>query len=418
MKKSIVLLPFFLLLLLTATAQDSLLIELLKANTHPLQFDKGQLSGAGFDLLMEEGKNSSFFLIGENHGMAENPQFTAALFNAYKQFGYQYFATETGPYTARYLQKTAAADDMYAQMQALLQRLPWSIPFFSWKEECLVLEAVVSDQSADEPVVWGLDQEFAASPRMHFEYLQKNAADENSRAVAKKYFDMAMAALKESEESKNPSKAFMAIVRPDDFEQLKTAFAGQEDNLNLIKELEESIHIYQLWFQGRGYESNYLRAEMMKRHFWDYYSEAKKQTDQPKVMFKFGSNHMYRGANALNVFDIGNFVSELASQEGTQSFHLYNLPRKGTQNTYNPFSTSEADKSSAYDASQPSKRTDYSSLLKATSDTEWSVVDLRPLRKKLFNRSLKDLHPWMEKLIWSYDAVLMIPEVTAATFIE
>ena len=66
-------------------------------------------------------------------------------------------------------------------------------------------------------------------------------------------------------------------------------------------------------------------------------------------MFKFGSNHIYKGLNGLNVFDIGNFVSEFASQQGKESFHLYTLGRKGTQNAYTPFSKSDADKQKSYD---------------------------------------------------------------------
>ena len=214
------------------------------------------------------------------------------------------------------------------------------------------------------------------------------------------------------------SQSFMATAQPADFEQLKAAFEGQKDNLNLIQELEESLFIYQLWFKNQGYQSNDLGAKMVKRHFMAYYSKAKEKSAQPKVMFKFGANHMYKGRNFLNVYDIGNFINELADMEATSSFHLYTLGLEGTQCAYTPFSESEADKEIAYDGNSPTARRDFTALVAAVPKDSWSVVDLRPLRAKIFDHTLKEIHPSLEKLIWSYDAVLVMPEVTASTPFE
>jgi len=402
----------------TSIAQDSLLIAAFKKNSYPLQMKNGQLSGKGFDFLDEVGKTTPFFLIGEDHGMAEVPLFTAALFKAFKKYDYQYFATETGSYTAEFLQKTGAKKEMYAELETFFKKYIWSIPFYSFREECTILEAVLEGKEQEERVIWGLDQEFAASFRMHFNYLKNHAQNEDSKQVANTYYEKTMDAFKEMQTSKNPSKAFMATATPKDFETLKTAFKAEPKNLKLIEELEESIYIYQLFFKREGYESNRLRAEMMKRHFWEYYSKAKQKDNQPKVMFKFGANHIYRGLNALNVSDIGSFVSELASQEGTSSFHLLVVGKKGTQNAYTPFSQSDADKKKAFDAAEYKNKIDMTTLLKATPNDTWSVVDLRPLRKALFNKSIRNAQSGLEKVIWSYDAILIIPEVSASTFFE
>ncbi len=412
---------FFVLSMIIANAtfaQDSLLIENLKSNAYSLVFENGELSGEGFEFLNKQGEETPFFLIGESHGMAEIPEFTAALFRAFKKHGYQYFATETGPYTADFLQQLAAEKNWQTSLQSFYQKYPWSIPFYSWKEEGEILEAVVGQQKSEKALIWGLDQEFAAGFRMNFKTLKENATSDKSREVATKYYEMAINDFNKFVETHNPMNAFMAKVQAQDFEQLKTAFSGQPENLDRIRELEESIHIYQLWFQREGYQSNCLRAEMMKQHFWQYYTDAKKKDDSVKVMFKLGANHVYRGPNGLNVFDIGNFVSEMASQMKTSSFHLFTLARKGTQNAYNPFSTNEADKQKAFDIKESMDKVDVSTLLKATSETEWSVIDLKPLRKALFSGAIKKVDVGLEKLIWSYDAILVIPEVRASTIIE
>ena len=409
------------LLLLLSTdilSQDSLLIELIKANAYAMQLEEKRLSGPGFDFLDKAGQTCPFFLIGESHGIAEIPKFTAALFQAFKQHGYRYYAAEVGPYTARYLQNLASQETWEKELKAFLNTYPWSIPFFSLEEEGAILDCLLEQQETDEAVLWGLDQEFAAGFRMNLDQLQKKAKTETSREIAATYFDKAMQAYKATIETGDPGKSFMAVVRPDDFEDMKTAFAGQSDNLNYIRELQESLHIYQLWFQRKGYESNRLRAEMMKRHFWDYYKEAREKETRPKVMIKLGASHTYRGANGLNVFDIGNFISEVASQEDTQSFHLYIIGKKGTRNAYTPFSRSDADKQAPVDAAVPTDKIDLSSLLEASPDSTWSVIDLLPLRKALFNKRLKHVDSGFAKIIWSYDAILMLPQVTAATLIE
>ena len=394
--------------------QDSLLTEKFKKSHHLLKYDDGQLSGKGLEFLKTEASASPFFLIGESHGIAEIPLFTAALFKELQPLGYQYFATETGPYTATMLQEMASQKEYLPAFKSHLDKYKWSLPFYGWQEECGVLAAVMEGkQDEQKPIIWGLDQEFAASFRMLFDKLKKDAQTEESKAVASEYVDLAYQCYRDAFDSKDPRKSFFGVMQPEDFTKLKKAFAGQKESLDLLKELEETVEIYSLWATGEGLKSNQLRAEMMKRHFMDYYQKTK--VNDPKVLFKFGASHIYRGLNGLNVPDIGNFVSELASQQGKQSFHLYVLARKGTQNAYTPFSQSEDDKKKPYDASQYLDKVDFRTALAAVPDTEWAVIDLRPLRKSLFNRHIKNVQKGLEKIIWSYDALLIIPEVHAST---
>ncbi|MEO1259093.1 MAG: hypothetical protein AAFZ15_09870 [Bacteroidota bacterium] len=395
--------------------QDSLLVEKLKSNVHFFQSKNNIPSGDGFDFLKEEAANSSFFLIGEDHGLREIPFFTGAFFNAVSPMGYQYFATETGPFTAEMIQSMAADENWEEVFGKHFKKYPLSIPFYYWQEETAMLRSIVKNGGGSPEMIWGLDQEFAASFRMYFKKLENEAQTEEARSIAQEYYEVAEKTFHESLAAKDPSKSLLAVIRPDDFKKMKAAFSGQPAALELISELEQSIEIYQLWFTGGGYESNCLRAEMMKRHFNKYYQAAKKRGERPRVLFKFGANHIYRGPNGLNVFDIGNYISELASQEETASFHMYVIGRKGTQNTWNPFSQREEDKRAVYDPADYLDKIDFGPALRASSETDWAVIDLRPLRKLLFNKRLKNLHKGMEKLIWSYDALLVIPEVHAAT---
>jgi hypothetical protein len=46
---------------------------------------------------------------------------------------------------------------------------------------------------------------------------------------------------------------------------------------------------------------------------------------------KFGYNHMIRGANYFNVFDIGAMTDEIAALNGGGAFHIIVLPGPGSR---------------------------------------------------------------------------------------
>jgi hypothetical protein len=369
-------------------------------------------SGEGSSFILQAADNNHFFLIGEYHGIADVALFTSSLLSKIKDKGYQYFISETGPYTAGILE--SYEDDFNQNIGDHLRKYPISFPFYNYQEEAEVLKVLMEENTSYGPAIWGLDQEFAASYRMFFQWLCDTATTEESKAVAKEYADMAQAAFTASFEQKNPAASIMGKLSPNDFNRLEDTFQGQEAGLDLIEELRETTTIYQLWFQGGGYESNMRRAALMKKHFNRYYSQVK---DDPnaKVLGKMGANHFYKGRSPLNILDIGNHIHEVALQDGKSSFHLFILPKRGTSNSWNPFSQDEADKKKPFDTLKDGGRVDLSPLIVGTSDDHYSIVDMRPIRKMLFDRKLKIEDKGLEKMVWSYDAILVMPQVTAAT---
>ncbi|MFN2441822.1 MAG: hypothetical protein ABR517_03970 [Thermoanaerobaculia bacterium] len=63
----------------------------------PLSFEGTKFSGPGWTRLIEERRAAQFFLIGEEHGIAENPQLAAALFAALQPAEYSRMAIEVSP---------------------------------------------------------------------------------------------------------------------------------------------------------------------------------------------------------------------------------------------------------------------------------------------------------------------------------
>ena len=70
-------------------------------------------AGRGWDWLVQEARDARFTLIGEEHGVAETAQFSAALFNALRESGYSRMAIELSPIMAQdieaYLQRRMPA---------------------------------------------------------------------------------------------------------------------------------------------------------------------------------------------------------------------------------------------------------------------------------------------------------------------
>jgi len=66
-------------------------------NRRPLNFDSRRFSGPAYDWLMERGSAAQAFLVGEEHGIAENPKLAAQLFTDLSRIGYRHLAIETSP---------------------------------------------------------------------------------------------------------------------------------------------------------------------------------------------------------------------------------------------------------------------------------------------------------------------------------
>src|SRR5688572_19621531 len=99
-------LPFMMLLLslspvswLTVQAQSQplrssqeRLLEALRGNRLAMTMTDGRPAGLGWDYLVREARAAHFTLIGEEHGVAETAQLSAALFRALRESGYSRLA--------------------------------------------------------------------------------------------------------------------------------------------------------------------------------------------------------------------------------------------------------------------------------------------------------------------------------------
>jgi hypothetical protein len=407
------------------SAQDSALVRAFRTNSAPFNLGNGRLNGPGADVLSRAARENQFIMVGEDHGFREVPQFVGALFATAQPAGYRHLAVEVGPVTSRRLESMMRSPTAQQDLNAFLARYtPYTIPFFFWKEEAQMLEGVVKSVPSTRGVVWGLDQEFIMSSTYTFERLAQIAPTKAARDLA---LELAATSAKEDTmmlESKNPGAVWMVASTDADVAKLNAAFssapAGSEA-AEALRELLVSREIYRMFNAGTNYESNQKRDDLMKQHFLADYRAAQAHGERmPKAIIKLGANHVFRGPSTTQSFEIGSFVPEFVETTGGKSFGILLVVAKGTWNAFRPFGSDEADRVQKYDllGSSEYEVFDMKSVLAASSENAWTIIDLRPVRALSQNGKLRGLDAKARRLLNSFDAVVVAPEGHASVYIR
>jgi hypothetical protein len=414
-----------LLVLLVATSAhsapvDSLAaVELLRTHAYPLTLEAGELHGAGADSLWSEGRRR-FVVVGEDHGFAEVPRFCAALFRGLHRTGYQHVAIEVGPLSANVMSSLARQREPLAAFRQYDATHPWGLAFLAWQEEAEWVIDAVHTAGGGDGVVWGLDQEFMGSPQMHLERLVKLAKTSASKALAESCLASARLDEQRLRVQHNPAAMWMMATDAATFARLEAAFAPPtSEGGRIVRELEQSQQIYAPFFRGDGYSNNLDRSRLMKRNLGDYLATCRTAGEPaPRVLFKFGGSHTMRGKTVTSIYDMGSTVHELAELEGSRAFGLYIQGASGTQNNYQPFGSPPADTAAAIKpaGSDLYFATEMTGVM--PGDSTWRLVDLRPLRRALGGRGSKGVPAALEKVAFSYDAALIVPQMHAARFLN
>lgn len=205
----------------------------------------------------------------------------------------------------------------------------------------------------------------------------------------------------------------MLQLSRDDLLSLQSAVV-HTTNLH-IQELTASLiktqRIYSAYENGHGYEANRERALLLKHNFVAAYKHLLKVTGRPpRVLLKFGGNHLFKGFDETNLADLGNFVSEFADGIESASIHIEVLGIRGDDETRSgPGRPDQAVKKVA----EPGP---LAPVYAEAYPQAWTLFDLRPLRSK-FSR-IGHLDRELERLIFGYDVLIVIPEVSAQSEIH
>lgn len=376
---------------ITSAAKDAAL---------PIDWDGSAFSGPGWSRLIDEGRAAQFFAVGEEHGIAENPRLTAALFSALQPAGYARMTIEVSPPIARELDHAARKG-----MEGLLAlyALPGGEPaFFGMEEEAQLLVAARRAVESDSPIFWGVDYEVGGDRLLieRLRALSKPSAAEKALATLAR---ASAASWEQYESTRDPRFIFSFAGDPALVRAVRDAWPDRSAVASLILDtLEETFAINRAWISGEGWASNARRSAFIRDNFLRYWRAEKAMGRAPRVLAKMGASHLVRGLNMSSNFDLGSLLPEIAALEGRTSFHLLVLAGAGSQiAVFDPTGWSYKPM-----RAKGGVGAHLGPITAAADPARITLVDLRPLRPLAASSS--GVHPDLRRVVFGFDALLVL----------
>jgi hypothetical protein len=378
------------------------------ANRRTLNFDGRRFSGPAYDWLIERGSGAHAFLVGEEHGIAENPKLVAQLLTDLAPAGYRQLAIETSPPMAAALGQ-AVADGGVAGIRRLVTAPESRIAFFGLREEAEMLAAVHRVVGGRPNWLWGLDYE-VGSDRFLIRRLKASAKPQRAADALARLEAASAASWARYDSSRNPQHIFSFAGDPALVAAVRRTWPGADADSRLILDtLQQTLSINQAWTRNQGYESNLQRSRFMRANLLRYWKLKQRQDRTGRLLMKMGASHMVRGLSMSDVFDLGTFVPELVAVEGGAAFHLLVLPGPGTR-------TANLDPTRFLYV--PGTRDEYGAGMElfdqAVAPNGFTLFDTAPLRP-LASSVSGDLPLPLWRIIHGFDAILILTGSTPST---
>lgn len=387
------------------------LTEAAKANALKLDYAGGVFSGPAWDKLVVEGKAAQFFLVGEEHGIAENPKLMGQLFETLAKDGYSKFVIEVSPPMADALD--SAAKTGMPGLKALYATQGNEPAFFGMLEEAEMLARVRKSVPATTSVLWGVDYEVGGD-RLLITKLEAMTKPKAAQDALAKLRAASKASWEKYYAEKSPQFIYSFAGDPALVRAVRDAWPQRSNEASgILTALEETFEINRMWVGGKGFDSNVRRSSYMRANFLAHWNKVRTQKASSKVFAKMGLSHLVRGRNMSEVYDIGALVPELAMIEGVTSLQVGILPGQGASTAvFDPVtwrSNPSDPKDSDIKGLEP--------LYAAANSDAFTLIDLRPLRA-VVGRWREGMDPELVRLIHGIDLLLIMSGSTASANID
>src|SRR5271165_2721541 len=314
--------------------QNAAFTDALKKNRVAISVQDGKLAGPSAEVLRAALADAQFVALGEDHGIRQVPDFAAALCAELAPHGFHHMGLEVGPYVAPEIEKMARSADGPKQLAEFEKKYPETIAFYNWQEEFAMLQKCETAASPGHMTIWGLDQEFMGATSFLADKILATNPGPEAKAAVETLWKEASEARAAAAKSGNPGDLFMMTAKQEELDHLRDLLKKQAkpDAQNLFNAILVSREIYQKNMTGDYYNSNRQRALLMKKNFSEPFAASSQSNGVlPKVFFKFGAYHMFRGINPLHSSELGNLIGEAAEANQLKSVHILIVGVKGEQ---------------------------------------------------------------------------------------
>lgn len=378
-----------------------------------IAIDHGKMVGSGAAPLIDAGLQSQFVLIGEDHGIAEIANFSAAYFEALASQGFTTLIVENGPAVADALEKKLKSNTGVAGIAAFNTTYPVATAFYKWQDEAQFLARIAKAAGPSFQLV-GMDQELMGASKYLLEQMAGQALSPLAKSKIEAFRKLESDAYRRASENGDPRELFMMKIKEEELVALQNLLTAPGDMpaLAMLNSLIDSRSIYSKnMTPGQGYASNTQRARLMKQLVANHLTLAPAQ----RMLLKAGAIHVFRGYNPLGAGsrEVGNYLAEYAEGRGQKSLHVLVLASKGKQAQFagigRPSATTEIEKIDAKSAMAGV----LPFFAAASEHKEWSLFDVRPLLASA--TTLANGNSSVQGMIQGYDFVLVIPNGNATS---
>lgn len=306
--------------------------------------------------------------MGELHFTSEIPYFTNAVVNNNK---FDNYILEIDPYTINTI--TAKIKSLApAELDKFRNESGSALSFLQGEAEFDLFKNIVQ-QNVN---IFGAEQISLFSDRLLFSELSKLSKNAKAKEIYKQ-----MIATSAAYDTKKNTTFYLfsddCLAKINTLRELNLS-APEKEQLEALK-LSRDLYINRI---------HQLRIQYLKHLVIEKLPEWKGK----KNLFKFGANHMPKGESLMEIFDIGNLVSNIEEANYRKSLHIM-LIGKEEGETF-------------ADLDQ------YKSFLTVVKDDNWYSYDLRPLKQAISKQKLKVEDLELERIIKGYDYLIFIPKIT------
>ncbi len=310
-------------------AQDpaARLLRALQANRMPPTMT-GRPAGPGWDWLVQQARDATFTLIGEQAGVAESAQLAAPLSATLRASGYARIAVGLSPAIAHDMEAAARRSGMPGIADLLRTPSVWT--FYNLREEAQFVTDVIAAAPRNERVLWGYDREIF-SDRYLISKLEAKVPARAREPLARLKLASANA-WAAFEQSRNPDDMFLLAGDPALVTALRNAWPKPDAESDaILRTLEASLAIEAAERNGGAWPYLQRRAAWIRENLAALINDGQGRTPPPKIMIRGGYTHMIRGANYFNLFELGALADTAATLAGGRSFHVIVLPGPGSR---------------------------------------------------------------------------------------
>ena len=350
-------------------AQTSLMDSLIQKNYSTFKKNNSNaFEGKGWTTLQGEISKNNSVLLGEYHFTREIPYFTNAIVNSIK---FDNYFMEIDPYTINTI-STKIKSLSPAELDKFRNENGSALSFLQGEAEFDLYKNILQQNIK----IYGAEQISLFSDQLLFSELSKKSKNNKAIEIYKQ-----MIANSAAYDTKHNTTFYLFS---DDCQAKLDALSA----LNLSANEKEQLEALQLSKELYLNRIHPLRIQYLKHLILEKLPEWKDK----KNLFKYGANHMPKGESLMEVFDIGNLVSNIEEANYRNSLHIM-IIGKGEGETL-----ADLD--------------EYKPFLTVVKDDNWYTYDLRPLKQAISKKKLKVEDLTLERIIKGYDYLVFIPELT------